>query len=64
MDIDMVKKPGDKEYHTTNQLKKRCKNKYFQGNHDRFIRDPEFRNRMIENNRDGELLPKMGCSCG
>ena len=51
-------KPGDKEYHTANQLKKRCKNKYFQGNHDRFIRDPEFRNRMIENNRDEELCRK------
>ena len=42
------KKPGDKEHHTANQLKKRCKNKYFQGIHDRFIRDPEFRNRMIK----------------
>ena len=49
------KKPGDKEYHTDNQLKKRCKKKYFQGIHDRFIRDPDFRNRMIENNRDEEL---------
>ena len=29
--------------------------KYFQGIHDRFIRDPEFRNRMIENHRDEEL---------
>ena len=25
MDIDMVKKPGDKEYHTAKQLKKKCK---------------------------------------
>ena len=49
------KKPGDKEYFTTNQLKKRCKTKYFQGIHDRFIRDPEFRSRMIENHRDEEL---------
>ena len=31
---------------------------YFQGIHDRFIRDPEFRNRMIENNRDEELCRK------
>ena len=29
--------------------------KYFQGIRDRFIRDPEFRNRMIESNRDEEL---------
>ena len=28
---------------------------YFQGIHDRFIRDPEFRNRMIENHRDEDL---------
>ena len=49
------KKPGDKEYFTTNQLKKRCKKKYFQGIHDRFIRDPEFRSRMIENHRDEAL---------
>ena len=49
------KKPGDREYSTANQLKKRCKKKYFQGIHDRFIRDREFRNRMIENHRDEEL---------
>ena len=52
------KEPGDKEYHTANQLKKKCKKKYFQGIHDRFIRDPEFRNRMIENNRDEEFCRK------
>ena len=54
-DIDMIKRPGDKEYHTANQLKKKCKNKFLQGIHDRFTRDPEFRNRMIENKRDEEL---------
>ena len=52
------KKPGDKEYHTATQLKKKCKKKYFQKAHDRFLRDPEFRNRMIENNRDEELCRK------
>ena len=49
------KKPGDKEYHTANQLKKRCKKKYFQGIHDRFIRDQEFRIRMVEHHRDEEV---------
>ena len=49
------KKPGDKEYFTADQLKKRCKKKYFRGIHDRFIRDPDFRNRMIENHRDEEF---------
>ena len=46
------KKPEDKEYCTANQLKKRCKKKYFQRVHDPFIQNPEFRNRMIENHRD------------
>ena len=45
------KKPGDKEHFTANKLKKRC----FQGIHDRFTRDPEFRNQMIENHRDEEF---------
>ena len=49
------KKPGDKEYFTAHKLKKRCKKKYFQRIHDRFIRYPEFRSRMIENHRDEEL---------
>ena len=49
------KKPGDKEYHTANQLKKKCKKKFFQGIHDRFIRDETFRNRMIENARDEDV---------
>ena len=48
-------KPGDKEYYTANQLKKKCKKKKFQGIHDRFLRDHEFRIRMIENHRDEDL---------
>ena len=43
------KKPGDKEHYTANELKKKCKKRYSQGIHDRFIRDQEFRIRMIEN---------------
>ena len=46
------KKPGDREYFSANQLKKKCNKKFFQGIHDRFIRDETFRNRMIENGRD------------
>ena len=46
------KKPGDREYYTANQQKKKCKKKNFQGSHDRFIRDEQFRNRMIENGRN------------
>ena len=56
MDIDMVKKLGDKEYYLSNQLKKKkWKKKKFQGIHDRFIRDQELLNRMIENHRDEDL---------
>ena len=50
------KKPGDKEYYIANQLKKkRC----FQGIHHRFIRDEQFRNRMIENDRDEDACRQM-----
>ena len=41
------KKPGDKVYYLANQLKKKCKEKKFQRIHDRFLRDHEFRVRMI-----------------
>ena len=37
------KKPGDKEDYIAHQLKKKCKKKYFQGIHDRFVRDEQFR---------------------
>ena len=50
MDIDMVK-----SQETSDQLKKKCKKRHVQGIHDRFIRDPEFRSRIIENHRDEEL---------
>ena len=49
------KKPGDKEYYLVNQLKNTCKKKQIQGIHDRFLRDQEFRIRMIENHRDEEV---------
>ena len=49
------KKPGDREYFSANPLKKKCKKKFFQGTHDRFIRDETFRNRMIENGRDEDV---------
>ena len=49
------KKPGDREYFSANQFKKKCKKKFAQGIHDRFIRDETFRNRMIENGRDEDV---------
>ena len=51
------KKPGDREFKIANQLKKKCK--FFQGIHDRFIRDETFRNRMIENDRDEDACRQM-----
>ena len=57
------KKEGDREYYIANQLKKKCK-KYFQGIHDRFIRDEQFRNRMIENGRDEDVCRQMDALCG
>ena len=55
MDIDMVKSRETREYFTAHQLKKKCKKIDFQGIHDRFLRDQEFRIRMIGNHRDEDL---------
>ena len=52
-------KPGDKEYYIANQLKKKCKKKNFQGIHDRFVRDEQFRSRMIEIDRTEHLCRQM-----
>ena len=49
------KKPGDKEYYIVHQLKK----KYFQGIHDRFVRDEKFRKNMIDNGRTEEVCPQI-----
>ena len=46
---------GHKEYDLANQLKKKCEKKKLQGIHDRFLRDQEFRVRMIEHHRDEEV---------
>ena len=53
------KKPGDKEYYIANQLKKKCKKKDFQGIHDRFVRDEQFRSRMIQIGRTEDLCRQM-----
>ena len=53
------KKPGDNEYYIANQLEKKCKKKFFQGIHDRCIRDDEFRRNMIEHGRDEDACPQM-----
>ena len=53
------KKPGDREYYIANHLKKKCKKKDFQGIHDRFIRDEQFRKGMIENDRDEDACRQV-----
>ena len=52
-------KPGDKEYNIANQLKKWCKKRCFQGIHDRFVRDEQFRSRMIQIDRPEDLCRQM-----
>ena len=53
------KKPGDKEYYTAHQRKKKCKKKHYQGIHDRFLRDDKFRRNMIEICRTEDLCRQM-----
>ena len=53
------KKPGDREYYIAHQHKKKCKKKYFQGIHDRFVRDDKFRRNMIEIGRTEDLCRQM-----
>ena len=53
------KAPGCKEYHTANQLQKRCRKKKYDNIHDRFIRDKFFRKAMIELGRSEEIILEM-----
>ena len=53
------KKEGCKEYHTANQLQKKCRKKQYKNIHDRFIRDTWFRKTMIELGRSEEVILEM-----
>ena len=53
------KKPGDREYYIANSLKKKCKNKYYLGIHDWFIRDEKFRKNMFDTGRTEEMCRQM-----
>ena len=53
------KKEGDQEYHTANQLQKKCKKRQFLSIHDRFIRDTWFRKTMLEFGRTEEVIREM-----
>ena len=53
------KKESDQEYHTANQLQKKCKKRQFLSIHDRFIRDTWFRKTMLELGRTEEVIREM-----
>ena len=53
------KKEGCKEYHTANQLQKKCVKRKYKNIHDRFIRDLWFRKTMIELGRSEEVILEM-----
>ena len=54
----MGKTPEKKEYHLAHHLKKRCTKRKFTGIHDRFLRDPDFRESMLEHDRDEDVCLK------
>ena len=53
------KAPGCKEYHTANQLARKCRKKKYDSIHDRFIRDKTFRKAMIEMGRSETIILEM-----
>ena len=53
------KSQGCKEYHTANQLAKKCRKKKYDSIHDRFIRDKTFRKAMIEVGRTEQMIIEM-----
>ena len=53
------KEEGDQEYHTANQLQKKCKEREFLSIHDRLIFDARFRKTMIELGRIEEVIREM-----
>ena len=53
------KKEGCKEFHTANQLQKKCRKRGNSNIHDRFIRDTWFRKNMLELGRTKEVIREM-----
>ena len=53
------KKKGDQEYHTANQLQKKCKKRQFLSIHEKFLRDTWFRKTMLELGRTEEVIREM-----
>ena len=53
------KKEGAREYHTANQLQKKCRKRAYSNIHDRFIRDTWFRKSMLEMDRTEEVIREV-----
>ena len=53
------KAPGCKEYHTANQLAKKCRKREYVSIHDRYIRDKGFRKAMIDIGRTEQMIIEM-----
>ena len=53
------KAPGCKEYHTANQLAKKCRKREYESIHDRYIRDKAFRRAMIDHGRTEQMIIEM-----
>ena len=54
------KKEGCGEFHTANQLARKCRNKKYDRIHDRYIRDKTFRKALIEVGRSEKIIKEMG----
>ena len=48
-----------RDYHIAHNLRKRCIKRHFRGNHDRFLKDPEFRASQLEHDRTEEVCIQM-----
>ena len=48
-----------RDYHVAHNLRKRCIKRRFQGIHDRFLNDPEFRASQLEHDRNEEVCIQM-----
>ena len=53
------KAPGCKEYHTANQLAKKCRKREHDSIHDRYIRDKAFRKAMIDHGHTEQMIIEM-----
>ena len=53
------KNPEQRDYHIAHNVTKRCIKRRFTGIHDRFLKDPEFRESQLEHDRTEEVCIQM-----